>query len=188
MNHLLVFLFTLCLGFNVYSQVPTPKWSFLTTTPPGRSSGGVAQSGFDGTGGSVWNFVFSGTPENSVFFTVRTIVWLDANGRLIYSNTFEAPVFAPTYHSDTRVEIMRFSRTELALLVRVNASGAGGTPRYGTNYLLQVRKARVGVTTSHTPLNLGEETTAWPGTPADRGGLFTHEGVDGGVLIRRYKK
>ena len=187
MNHLLVFLFTIGLGFNVHSQVPTPKWSFLTTTPPGFPPGGVLQSALDGTGGSVWNFGFSGVIDRD-YTSAGTIVWLDANGRSIYSNTFSAPVFAPTYVPQTSLQIMRFTRTELALLVRVIASGAGGTPRYETNYLLQIRKARVGVTTLHTPLNGGEEATTWPGSPADRGGLFTHEGVDGGVLIRRYKK
>lgn len=188
MNHFLVFLFTLGLGFNVYSQVPTPKWSFLTTMPDGLPQGGVAQSAFDGSGGSVWNFVFSGTPENSFRVRVRTLVWLDGNGRSIYSNTFSAPVSAPTYNSETSVEIMRFTRTELALLVHVNASGVGGTPRYETNYLFHIRKARTGVTTSHTPLNLNETAASWPGTLADKRGLFTYEGVDGGILIRRHTK
>jgi hypothetical protein len=154
------------------AQVQTPKWSFAVNAPLGYTGAFVKHSVFDGSGGSAWNLTFDGEGLGRV----SSIAWLDLNGRPIYTNTFSAPPF-----SRASVRIARFTRTELALQVRVDADNGSAT-----NYLLRIRKARVGVSLLQLPIGSGEDVGGTAGVPSDIRGLFTSQAEGEAVVIRRY--
>ena len=164
-----------CLAFAWRAHAQTPKWSFTVDAPPGTFVEFVEQSVFDGSGGSAWNIVFNGTQDDPA-----GIAWLDLNGRPIYTNVF----------SNASLWIARFTRTQLAVQVRVFDRGTGAVT---TNYMLLIRKSAKGVTTSQFPIGFGERTRGYGqgtpglvGAPSDIRGLFTSEVLDDRVILRRY--
>ena len=145
------------------AHAQTPRWSFTVTAPPGNADSFTKHSVFDGAGGSAWNLQFD-------FGTV--LLWLDANGKMIYSNAFPA-----------RLRLARFTRTELAVQVRMEDVGTGDTT---TNYVLRIRKVGRGTVASQFPIGFDESSGGSVGTPSDIRGLFTTEVTSAAIVIRRY--
>lgn len=164
----LTLLILVCFAFACGANAQPPKWSFTVAAPPGNPDGFVKHSVFDGSGGTAWNLQFDGAnPRASV------LLWLDANGNTIFSNAFH----------NTTLRLARFTRTELAVQVRVKDSGTDETT---TNYVLRIRRSGRGVTTSQFPVGFGEDAGGSVGTPSDVRGLFTSDARSEAIVIRHY--
>lgn len=167
MKHFILVIAVLSLAFNWCAQAQTPpKWAFTVTAPTSDFAGFVKHSVFDGVGGSAWNLQFD-------FNNPSVLLWLDVNGRAFYSNAFP--------HATLR--LARFTRTELAVQVRVEDPGTGDT---STNYVLRLRKTARGVTVAQFPIGFSEASGGSVGAPSDIRGLFTSEVTAQAIVIRRY--
>lgn len=157
----------LSLVFNWCVQAQTtPQWSFTLNAPPANSDSFVKHSVFDGAGGSAWNLQFD-------FNNPSVLLWLDVNGHSVYSNAFPHAI----------LKLARFTRTELAVHVRVEDPVTGDTT---TNYVLRIRKASRGVNVSQFPIGSNEASGGSVGAPSDTRGLITSEATTQAIVIRRY--
>ena len=165
------------------------RWAYTNALPAEFTNGYnlITRSTYDGAGGSVWLInVLPSDPFPAPFsgFSFTRILWLNKNGRPIYTNDMG------TDYLDVNVSFVTLEPDELTL----SLSGRFPSSETDTNILRRLSYVRGRLVEKNTPLEAGETVSSfnlpYP-RASQRGGLFSRTSRLPDLpelVIRRYDK